>query len=374
MPRGPVIVEVDASPATSGWLQHFVVVYARSGPAGQPLSYLIMDPLQPSGGFDPANPRTLAYYRRASDSISFKGVRTWSGSFPMNATTLALTSPVGGEVWEVGSSHQITWNSANVTGTIQIQPYLGDVPLTNIAGGAPNTGSYMWTIPGDFAPANNYRISISAMGGVYYDFSGDITITAPPSLTVTSPAGGEVWMAGATYSITWESSNVNGTVQVQPYKGGVPLENIAGAAPNTGSLQWTIPVEYEGGTDYQISISAMGGTCYNFSGDFAVTRPSAVPDGALPERFALEGPVPNPFNPTTTVTVLVPEAGEVSVGIYNVEGRLVRKLVNGNLSAGRHPLVWDGRDDRGLSAASGLYLCRLQAGKVSDITRMTLVR
>lgn len=370
----PVVVEVDASPSTSNWLQHFVVVYARSGPSGQPLSYLILDPLQSSGSFDPVNPRTLAYYHRPSDGVSFKGVRRWSGSFPMNATLLALTSPAGGEVWEVGSSHLITWNSANVTGNIQIQPYRGDVALTNIAAGAPNTGSFLWTIPADYEPAADYRISISAMGGVYYDFSGYLTITAPPVLEVTNPVGGETWAAGGTYTITWDSSNVTGTVQVQPYKGGVALENIAAGAPNTGSLQWTIPTAYQSGSDYQISISAMGGTCYDFSGNFSITGPSGVADGSIPERFALERPVPNPFNPTTTITVLVPEAGAVVVGIYDVEGRLVRQLVNGNLPAGRHALVWDGRDERGLSAASGLYLCRLQAGKAGDITRMTLVR
>lgn len=370
----PVIVEVDASPATSGWLQHFVVVYARSGPAGQPQSYLIMDPLQARDSFDPLNPRTLARYTRTSDGNTFKGVRTWSGSFPMNATTLALTSPAGGESWARGSSHLITWNSSNVTGTIQIQPYRGAEALTNIAAGAPNTGSYLWTIPEDFAPGTDYRIAISAMGGVYYDFSGYFTVTAPPVLTVTSPAGGEVWGGGSTYTITWDSSNVTGTVQVQPYKGGVALENIAAGAPNTGSLQWTIPADYESGTDYRISISAMGGSCYDFSEYFTINRASAVPGGAIPERLALEGPVPNPFNPTTTVTVLVPEAGMVAVDIYDLEGRLVRHLLSGHLAAGRHAVVWNGRDERGLNSASGMYVCRLRAGTASDIARMTLIR
>ena len=370
----PVVVEVDASPATSGWLQHFVVVYARSGPSGQPQSYLIMDPLQARDSFDPLNPRTLARYTRTSDGNTFKGVRTWSGSFPMSATTLALTSPTGGETWARGSSHLITWNSSNVTGTIQIQPYRGTEALTNIAAGAPNTGSYLWTIPGDFAPGTDYRIAISAMGGVYYDFSGYFTVTAPPTLTVTSPAGGEVWSGGGTYTITWESSNVIGTIQVQPYRGYVALDNIAAGVPNTGSLQWTIPTDYESGADYRIAISALGGTCYDFSEYFTISRATTVPAGAIPGRFALEGPVPNPFNPTTTITVLVPEAGMVTVDIYDLEGRLVRRLLADNLSVGRHDVAWDGRDERGLNAASGMYMCRLRAGAGGDITRMTLVR
>lgn len=181
----PVMVEVDGTPATSAWVQHFVVVYARSGASGDPHSYLILDPLQMS--FDPLNPRTLATYTRSSDGVTFDGVRKWTGTFPMTAPSLELTSPLGGEGWVRGETRIITWTSSDITGNIQIQPYLGEQELTNIAGGAPNTGSYVWTIPSDYVPANDYRISISAMGGQVWDFSGYFSIHAPSGVAEELP-------------------------------------------------------------------------------------------------------------------------------------------------------------------------------------------
>ena len=134
------------------------------------------------------------------------------------AATLTVTSPNGGETWQAGTTHIITWTSSGVTGNIQIQPYLGGVAQTNLTTSAPNTGSYSWSIPAGYTPGTTYQIAISAMSGSVSDFSNAyFTISAPPSLTVTSPNGGETWQAGTTQSITWNSSpGVTGNIQIQP--------------------------------------------------------------------------------------------------------------------------------------------------------------
>ena len=71
---------------------------------------------------------------------------------------------------------------------------------------------------------------------------------------------------------------------------------------------------------------------------------------------------PNPFNTTTHLGFRLGHAAAVHVAIYNVQGQLVRTLVDALLHAGVHQTFWDGRDDRGHSAASGPYFARFRSG------------
>jgi hypothetical protein len=95
---------------------------------------------------------------------------------------------------------------------------------------------------------------------------------------------------------------------------------------------------------------------------FRAVQPSLLP------------PVPNPFNPRTTLSVDMPEAGSVRLRIVDLRGRTVRELYNGNLQAGVTPLVFDGTDDGGRRLASGGYVAVLEAGDRRDTRRLTLVQ
>jgi hypothetical protein len=76
-------------------------------------------------------------------------------------------------------------------------------------------------------------------------------------------------------------------------------------------------------------------------------------------RPILHQNVPNPFNPVTTITYTLPGEGFVSLSVYNVTGQRVSNLVRRTMVAGMHSLTWDGTDDAGRPAASGLYVYRL---------------
>ncbi|MGD8414862.1 MAG: FlgD immunoglobulin-like domain containing protein, partial [Candidatus Latescibacterota bacterium] len=93
-----------------------------------------------------------------------------------------------------------------------------------------------------------------------------------------------------------------------------------------------------------------------------------------PSVYALHPNYPNPFNPTTTVRYDLPAAQDVKIAIYNVRGELVRVLVDRYQAAGRHEAVWDGRNSRGESVASGVYLYRIVAGDYVDTRKMTLLK
>ena len=90
-------------------------------------------------------------------------------------------------------------------------------------------------------------------------------------------------------------------------------------------------------------------------------------------RFALFPNIPNPFNPETAIHFVLPQAGPVRLEIFDVLGRQVRTLVSGQLGAGVHRAVWDGRNQRGARVGSGVYFCRLCAGPLAQTSRMLLI-
>ena len=109
-----------------------------------------------------------------------------------------------------------------------------------------------------------------------------------------------------------------------------------------------------------------------------VIRPmwaSGAPDEpALPAATRLVGASPNPFNPQTRLAFDLAAGGDVRLDVYDLQGRLVRQLVAGPRPAGRHHVTWDGLDDAGNRAASGLYLARLEAGGSTYLVKMTMLK
>ena len=84
---------------------------------------------------------------------------------------------------------------------------------------------------------------------------------------------------------------------------------------------------------------------------------------------------PNPFNPSTTIRLTLPEPGPVSLTLYNVTGQVVRRLLlHQYREAGIHTLTWDGRDDQGRDVAGGVYLYRLLVSDQVLLGKITLLR
>jgi flagellar hook assembly protein FlgD len=95
--------------------------------------------------------------------------------------------------------------------------------------------------------------------------------------------------------------------------------------------------------------------------------------GIGPERpgaFGLRPNFPNPFNPETSVVYTTDAGGDVSLAVYDVQGREVRRLADGYLEAGTYTVVWDGRDAKGVEVPSGSYFCRFRAGSRNAVIKM----
>ena len=91
-------------------------------------------------------------------------------------------------------------------------------------------------------------------------------------------------------------------------------------------------------------------------------------------KAILKNAYPNPFNPSTTLSFELSFPELVSIDIYNVKGQLVKTLVKGSYNTGKHSIVWDGKDNKGKSACSGVYFYKMQAGKDSQTKKMMLMK
>ncbi len=91
---------------------------------------------------------------------------------------------------------------------------------------------------------------------------------------------------------------------------------------------------------------------------------------ALPNRYHLSQNYPNPFNPTTVIEFDLPRSEQVTLLIYDINGKLVRQLLTGNFAMGKQQLQWDGLDQFGLPVASGIYLYTLRAGDFTATKKM----
>jgi|GEM_PF-2469282 len=101
---------------------------------------------------------------------------------------------------------------------------------------------------------------------------------------------------------------------------------------------------------------------------------SAVEEDILPDRNALVGIHPNPFNPRTTVEFELAGQNDVAISIYDLRGAMVRELVRGVFPAGRHQETWTGLNDRGQQVPSGTYFVQLRVGGIQETRRASLVK
>jgi hypothetical protein len=140
----------------------------------------------------------------------------------------------------------------------------------------------------------------------------------------------------------------------------------------TATAGWADP-EYDGGMIYY-KITALDYSG-NESDPASAGEVTSVPLPEVPETFALHQNYPNPFNPTTVIAYDVPRAGShVTLRVYDVNGALVRTLVDGVLSEGRQHTNWDGRDALGRSVATGAYFYRLTAPGFEKTRKMVLLK
>ncbi len=101
---------------------------------------------------------------------------------------------------------------------------------------------------------------------------------------------------------------------------------------------------------------------------------SADYEKSLPHDFTLEQNYPNPFNPSTTITFQIPHSVPVNITVFDINGRVVKTLLNTQVNSGIHRITWDGKNTAGESMPSGMYFYRLSTPDYNSTRRMTLLK
>jgi FlgD Ig-like domain len=154
---------------------------------------------------------------------------------------------------------------------------------------------------------------------------------------------------------------------MDPSQGPVAGAGVPGVAVNGihgyKLIVWSGDLDTTVGGEHEIFVQA-----WSDAGATAVTDLPAA-------EFALHGSAPNPFNPSTTIAFDLPGATPVSLQVFDTAGRLVRTLLHDAVGqTGRNEVVWNGRDNGGRQAASGVYLYRVETPTHRDVGRMTLIK
>ncbi len=193
---------------------------------------------------------------------------------------------------------------------------------------------------------------------------------------VSVSADGENW-----YTFPWDTSTWKGLAGVTP-----TLDNQHPTDPTvSGGDQFDLA---DVGLQYArfVKLTDLGDIKKEgiFNGDFDLdavvavnSRPTAISEFNNPvtiSGFELEQNFPNPFNPETTIRFKVAQAGSLTMQIYNLQGQIVKTLVNSNYSSGTYQVRWDGKNDNRELVTTGVYFCKMKIGNYQAVRRLILLK
>lgn len=156
----------------------------------------------------------------------------------------------------------------------------------------------------------------------------------------------------------------------------LPLSPAGAAQDGPGPAEGVAIYRLEGDRWIALGSRTAGGevrAAVDRPGVYAALRGATGGPGTAPLAAGLEQNAPNPFNPYTVIRYRLPEAAQASLRIYDVQGRVVRTLVEGPLAAGEGIAAWDGKDDAGRGVTAGVYFYRLETERGENASRKMIL-
>lgn len=199
---------------------------------------------------------------------------TSDGRFVIKGTPkLTLTLPNGDERWDVGTKQRIRWASEFVIGNIKLNLSRdAGNSWESITADTINNGTYYWTVTGP--ETQSALVALSTVDGSTADTSDAVfSIVTLPSITITSPNGGETWQIGESHTITWASVNTSGFVHLELSRNdGADWQTLTNNTEDTGEIDWLVTAPASPAC--RIRISDVNGTAFDVSDiAFSIAHP-----------------------------------------------------------------------------------------------------
>ncbi|MGA7161207.1 MAG: T9SS type A sorting domain-containing protein [Bacteroidota bacterium] len=200
--------------------------------------------------------------------------------------------------------------------------------------------------------------AFSSSGDTIYSVGTDIEVSTASN---SYDAFGTVNLPNGSFG----ALRLTGTVVTKVYLSGVLLNSVT-----THSISWFT----ESGNQLSVDVdTALSGSVkvYGISLTYVGTTPATLVKASpqLPGTFTLSQNYPNPFNPSTQIQFSIPQAGFVSLKVYDMLGREVATLVHQELTPSSYSITWNAAN-----VASGMYLYKLDAGNYSVTKKMILMK
>ena len=241
--------------------------------------------------------------------------------------------------------------------------------LTNAPSGASISASGVLTFIPPANPAGSYLITAVAGDGALADTAkATVSINRMPVFGSRTPSSPTVVSRNVATTFTVIATDPDGNPLTFTWK-------VNGATEKTGDNTFTRTFTDAQGTPKTVTavFADAGGLKDSTTWNFSITPVEDA--GDIPTDFSLGQNYPNPFNPSTTIRFDLPKESPVTLEIYNILGVKVRTLMKGQTAnAGRYTIVWDGKDEGGMMAPSGIYLYRINAADFHSSKKMTLMK
>ncbi|HTW92440.1 MAG TPA: FlgD immunoglobulin-like domain containing protein [bacterium] len=307
--------------------------------------------------------------------------------------SVGVTAPNGGESWDAGTIHNITWT--------QTANGVSDSIYYSTDGGASWTGvtwfatppaplQYAWTVP--FTPTTQARVKVVTWdgdGGRVEDKSdANFTIVAQAHdvglLSIIQPV--DTVDSGTAVVPTAVVKNFGGVQETFPvrfsigmlYTHDTTVTIASGVTDTVAFTQWIAGPVGVFVVRCSTRLDADTSHANDRAMDTVVVKSSSgiaqAGNGALPLVFALHQPHPNPLATGAHIRYDLPRPTQVELRIYGVSGTLVRRLVGGAQTAGYRSAYWNGCDDRGRMVAPGVYYCRFAASDFRATQKLVVRR
>ena len=284
-------------------------------------------------------------------------------------------------VWEYPADNRFGLDEPVSGDSVIIILYNDTTLIETLVSSTPNNGSFVFDgpVPMEWAAGSDYRLLIRDNLD-NYGWSGCFTVevcTGSEVISVTEPNASSEWTNSQTdRPIVWEYPALprilrplsGDSVSIELYKDDSFVSILIASTPNSGSWMFTdsIPESWISDDDYRINITDNLSN-FGWSEYFSIDHTQSTQSGDGILAFRLHPIVPNPSNNSFTVTYAVPYTSAIDVALYNIVGRIVMIIAEGEHNEG----IYNAQIS---DLPSGLYICQMRIGSFIATEQIVVIR